>query len=157
MVKTVYLVAYSPSSPQRVQDLARLAYSIGIVSAFIVIKPVGMAAQVGVPEVFRLAYKLDKRFFVFPRLQDLKEVMNIEQLLFVLHQNDVRDLCETSIDKNSIALIVQAGETPFTKDDLTMGLPVKLSEIDSYCFPNPVADAAIALVKLKNIVTKGSC
>jgi SpoU rRNA methylase family enzyme len=158
MVKAVYLVAYAPSSPQRLQDLAKLAYSINIVSVFIAIKPVGMAAQVGVPEVFRLAYKLDKRFAVFPRLQDLKDVMNIEQLFFIIHHNDVPDLCDVGVDKSSsIAIIVQAGETSFTKEDLLMGIPVKLKEIDDHRFPNPVADAAIALMKLKNMVVNNKC
>lgn len=156
-VNKIYLVAYAPSSPQRLHDLAKLAFSMSIISAFIAIRPVGIAAQAGVPEVFKLAYKLDKRFLIFPRLQDLKEIMNIEQVLLITHSDDIPDICEVDLNKNSIALVVQAGETPFTKEDLSLGTPVRLSDIDSYRSPNAVADAAIALVKLRNKVLRSSC
>ncbi|MEM2627916.1 MAG: RecB-family nuclease [Ignisphaera sp.] len=158
MSKAIYLVAYVPSSPHRLQDLAKLAFSMDFITAFIAVKPVGVAAQSGIPEVFRLAYKLDKRFLVFPRLQDLKELMNIDLLVLVVHSDEVPDLCEVGIaESNSIALVVQTGETPFTREDVALGKLAKLSELDSYKSPNAVADAAIALVKLRNILKKGSC
>ncbi|MEM4789592.1 MAG: RecB-family nuclease [Ignisphaera sp.] len=158
MSKAIYLVAYAPSSPHRLQDLAKLAFSMNFITAFIVVKPVGVAAQLGVPEVFRLAYKLDRRFLVFPRLQDLKELINVDLMLFVVHFDEAPDLCEINItESGSIALIVQSGETPFIKEDIALGKSARLSEVDGYKSPNPVADAAIALVKLRNILKKGSC
>lgn len=154
----IYLIAYSPSSPHRLQDLAKLAFSMSFVTAFVAIKPTGIAAQTGVPEVFKLAYRLDKRFLVFPRLQDLKELMSIDRVLFIIHIDSAPDLCEENLggDK-SIGIVVQAGETPFTKEDMVLGKAVKLSEIDAYKSPNAIADAAIALVKLRKLLTKGVC
>lgn len=158
MASTLYLVAYSPSSPHRLQDIAKLAFSMSFVTALITIKPVGMAAQAGVPEVFRLAYKLNKRFIVLPRLQDLKELLSIDDILFIVHTDEAPDICEVILDKGkNIGIVVQAGETPFLKEDLLIGRYVRLSELDSYRSPNAVADAAIALTKLYRLFTKGSC
>ncbi|MEM0371428.1 MAG: RecB-family nuclease, partial [Ignisphaera sp.] len=88
---------------------------MSIVSAFIVVKPVGIAAQTGLPEVFKLAYKLDRRFLVFPRLQDLKEMIKIDEALFIVHNvDDAPDICEIDFrDRENIGVVVQAGETPF--------------------------------------------
>jgi len=154
----LYLVAYAPSSPHRLMDMAKLAFSMSMVKAFVAIKPTGIAAQTGVPEVFRLAYKLDKRFLVFPRIQDVKELINIDDALFLVHQGDVQDVCSAvgQLGKR-VALVVQSGETPFTKEDLSMGRPVRISELDGYSSPNPVAEAAIALFKLYSALYKGVC
>lgn len=154
----LYLIAYAPSSPQRLQDLAKLAFSMSIVSAFVVVKPVGMAAQIGVPEVFKLAYKLNKIFLVFPKLQDLKEILSIEDIVFVMNNVDnALDLCEIELSSNSVGIVVQAGETIFTKEELAIGKIVKITEIDSYRIPNAVADAAIVLSKLYKRFKNKSC
>jgi len=153
------LIAYAPSSPHRLYDLAKLAFSMSIVSAFIVVKPVGIAAQTGLPEVFKLAYKLDRRFLVFPRLQDLKEMIKIDEALFIVHNvDDAPDICEIDFrDRENIGVVVQAGETPFTKEDLAMGRIVKMREMDAYRAPNAVADAAIALTKLYRLFKNVLC
>lgn len=155
---TVYLVAYAPSSPHRLQDLAKLAFSMNLVTAFIVIKPTGIAAQTGVPEISRLAYKLDKRFLVLPKLQDLKDIINIDQIFFVTHIDEALDLCDIIFDRDkSMSIVIQAGETPLSKEDLALGRAIKLSELNSFRSPNPVADAAIALMKLSKLLAKGVC
>jgi len=158
-IQQLYLIAYAPSSPHRLYDLAKLAFSMSIVSAFIVVRPVGVAAQTGVPEVFKLAYRLDRRFLVFPRLQDLKEMVKMNDALFIVHNvDDAPDICEINFkDRENIGVVVQAGETPFTKEDLVMGRIVKISEMDVYRAPNAVADAAIALVKLHRLFKNIPC
>lgn len=158
MAYSVYLAAYAPSSPHRLQDLAKLAYSMKFVDAFIAVKPTGMAAQVGVPEVFRLAYKLDRRFLVLPRLSDIKELIKVDNVVFIVHSEEAPDICQLYLEKEkSVALVVQAGETPFTKEDLAMGSIVRVAELEGYRSPNPVAEAAIALVKLSRVLDRGFC
>lgn len=131
---------------------------MSFVTAFIAIKPVAIAAQTGVPDVFKLAYKLDKRFLVFPRIQDLKDLVGIDDVIFIVHSSEAPDLCEIGFSESrSIAIVVQAGESPLTRDDLSIGRVARLGELDGYRSPNAVADAAIALVKLRSIISKGTC
>ena len=147
----VYLGAYAPSSPHRVIDLAKTAYSFNFIEGFIVIKPAGLAAQTGVPEAFKLAYRQSKPFFVLPSLKDLKEVLGIELLVFILQSRkegpDLTDVLKNAT-ANSIAIIVQAGETPIPKEEMALGAPAKINEMNPNFSPNPVAEATAALLKL---------
>ncbi|MEM4613851.1 MAG: RecB-family nuclease [Ignisphaera sp.] len=146
----VYLVAYAPTSPQRLVDLAKVAYSINIVKGFVVIKPIGVAAQVGVPEAFRIAYKLGKSFLVLSYINELKELLNIDNIVFIVQSlkeaDDISKLMHRI--ENSVAVVVQAGETPFSKEDLSNGYIARVEEFDDKLSPNAVAEATASLLKI---------
>lgn len=146
----VYLVAYAPTSPHRLVDLARTAYSINIVRGFIAVKPVGMAAQVGVPEVFRIAYRLGKNFLVLSHIGELKELLNIDNVVFIVQSSKEADDISGIVDKleNSVAVVVQAGETPFIREDLLRGYIARIQEFDDKLSPNAVAEATASLLKI---------
>lgn len=150
MIERVYLVAYSPSSPQRLIDIARLAYSSSVISGLVVVKPVGMAAQVGLPEAFKLAYKLGRSLVVLPRLKDVVEVLQVGEAAFIVQNAKEAPTFDEVLEglRGTVAVVVQAGETPFTKEDLGMGVVTKLRELDQLTGSNPVAEAAIALAKI---------
>ena len=146
----IYLVAYAPTSPQRLVDLAKLAYSINIVKGFIVIKPTGIAAQAGVPEAFRIAYKLGKNFLVLTHIGELKELLGIDRAIFIVQNSKDAEDIDSLMDKagDSVAIVVQAGETPFAKEDLSQGYIAKIHELDNRLSPNAVAEATAALLKI---------
>ncbi|MDK6027771.1 RecB-family nuclease [Ignisphaera sp. 4213-co] len=150
----IYLVAHAPSSPYRLIDLAKLAYSFNFINGFVVVKPVGLAAQNGLPEVFKLAYKHGKSLFVLSQLRELKDLLSIEMLVFIIQgHKDAPDI-ENVINRNvsSLAIIVQAGETPFNKEDISLGYVSKISEMSEIFSPNAVAEAAAALLKISKIL-----
>ena len=70
------IVAHAPSSVQRLEDLAKLAFGLSKVKAFVITKPSGAAAQTGIAEVMKMAYKRDKTVLVFPDLDDAIELLN---------------------------------------------------------------------------------
>lgn len=148
----IYLVAYAPTSPQRLIDLAKVAYSMDIVKGFIVIKPIGVAAQAGVPEVFRIAYKLGRNFLVLSRINELKELLNIDNIMFIVQNSkeaeDISKLLHKIKNGNSMAIVVQTGETPFMKEDLLHGYIAKIEEFDDKLSPNAVAEATASLLKI---------
>ena len=152
----LYLVGYAPSSPYRLIDLAKVAYSFNFVKGFIVIKPVGLAAQSGLPEVFKIAYKHNKPLFILSNLSELKDVLSIEKLIFLIQSckeaPDIEDLVKT-LNAKSLAIIVQAGETPLTKEDITLGNVAKISELSEIFSPSAVAEATAALLKLSKFFT----
>jgi len=154
----IYLVAYAPTSPQRLIDLAKVAYSIDIVKGFIVIKPVGIAAQVGVPEAFKIAYKLGKSFLVLTNINDLKELLNIDNIVFIVQSSkdaiDIDDVIHRI--EGDIAIVVQAGETPFTKEELSQGYIAKINEFNNKLSPNAVAEATASLLKISLHIQKCS-
>ncbi len=72
----VYVVGHAPTSVQRLEDFAKFVFNFGEpVKALIITKPSGVAAQVGVPEVSKLAYKLDKRLLILPDIDDAIEII----------------------------------------------------------------------------------
>ncbi len=146
----VYLVAYAPTSPQRLVDLAKVAYSMDIVKGFIVVKPIGIAAQAGVPEVFRIAYKLGRSFLVLSRINELKELLNIDNIVFIVQNSKEADDISKLLYKigGSVAIVVQTGETPFMKEDLSYGYIAKIQEFDDKLSPNAVAEATASLLKI---------
>jgi SpoU rRNA methylase family enzyme len=133
----IHVVAFAPSSPHRLVDLARAAYSFNFVDGFIVVKPVSLAAQIGVPEVFKIAYKYGRSFYILANLRELKDFSEVVK-------NTVM---------NSIAIIVQAGETTINKDDLSLGIVARICEMSDLFSPNPVAEVTAALMKLLKILS----
>ncbi len=143
----VFLVLYAPTSPQRLVDVARLAFSIPVVDAFVVVKPSGMAAQVGIPEVSKLAYKMGKSFVILPQLQDVVETLPVKKVLFIVHDENAEDLTSIEIPCEDLAIVVQGSELSFSKNDLALGIPVKLSFLER-APPIPASDAVLALYEV---------
>ena len=146
----IVLAVYAPTSPQRLLDVARLAFSSSVVDILAVIRPSAMAAQVGVPEVGKLAYKTGRRLAILPQIQDLSEVMGVSTIAFLVHDESAYSLEEVLKESGeSIAIVIQGGDTPFTKGDLALGKPVKHSmpEIP----PIPAADAALVIETVARI------
>ena len=146
----IVLAVYAPTSPQRLLDVARLAFSSNVIDIFAVIKPSAMAAQVGVPEVGKLAYKMGRRLAILPQIQDLSEVMGVNTIAFLVHDESAYSLEEVLKESSeSIAIVIQGGDTPFTKGDLALGKPVKHSmpEIP----PIPAADAALVIEAIMRV------
>lgn len=151
MKPKIYVVAFAPSSPHRLVDLAKAAYSFDFVDSFITVRPMGLAAQSGVPEVFKIAYKCGKSFLILANLRELKEILNIDMLIFILqNRKEVQDISNVigNAIVSSIAIIVQTGETAISKDDLSLGVAARISEMNNLFSPNPVAEVTAALLKL---------
>ncbi|MEL9940313.1 MAG: RecB-family nuclease [Ignisphaera sp.] len=153
-MKKLYLVAYAPSSPYRLIDLAKVAYSFNFVTGFVVVRPTGLAAQSGLPEVFKLAYKYGKSLFVLSQLRELKDLLSIDKLIFIIQNNKEAPDIEQVIDmaSDSVAIIIQAGESPFSKEDISMGYVSRINEMNESFSPNAVAEATAAILKIMRLL-----
>ncbi|MEM0027259.1 MAG: RecB-family nuclease [Ignisphaera sp.] len=149
-MQKLYLVAYAPSSPYRLVDLAKVAYSFNFVTGFVVVRPTGLAAQSGLPEVFKLAYKYGKSLFILSQLRELRDILSLDKLIFIIQSHreapDIEQIIAT--ESEAVAIIVQAGETPFSKEDISMGHVSRISEMNESFSPNAIAEATAALLKI---------
>ncbi len=145
----IYLVVYAPSSPQRLIDIAKLAFHSNIVTGLVIVKPIGMAAQSGIPEISKMAYKLDKKLIILPSMKDLRETLTISDIIFIVDSShDVPDIEELQLDFNkTMAIVIQGGEAMFSKEDLTLGQCAKISEFLPG-FSSAVAEATAAILKI---------
>ncbi len=110
----MYIGIYGASSIQRLTDFLRAIYELGGGTP-VIIKPVGAAAQIGVPEAHKTAYRLGKPLIVLPSIRDLAEIFKPARLLYV-------DAGGKTIDAGEIgegdAIILPGGELEPGRDEM---------------------------------------
>ncbi|MGB9709825.1 RecB-family nuclease [Infirmifilum uzonense] len=76
-------VLHNTQSSQRLAEVARTVYGLGF-NYLIVTKAVGSAAQVGVPEAQKLAYKFGRNLLVLADLSEAIELLQPRKVLLVM-------------------------------------------------------------------------
>jgi len=149
----IAIAIYTPSSPQRLVDCARIVYSSGIIDTLIVVKPVGMAAQVGLAEISKIAYKAGKKLVILSQLDEVREVLNVDEVLYLVHDETVQDVATTikglGLDKR-LCIVVQGGEATIPRQELAKGIPVRHRL--PMMAPVPSADVALVIVELMELM-----
>ena len=116
----IYVVVYSVSSVQRLLDFVKTAYAFNNVTP-VIIKPIGAAAQIGVPEANKIAYRREKPLLILPELSDLKELLEIDSIYFITSKGILKDFKQLIKTGHRIALVIHGGEADFTKQELQYG------------------------------------
>lgn len=145
MVKGVFLAANNASSPQRLVDVAKVVYNFersDIIEALIITKPVGSAAQVGVPEVSKLAYKLGRRLVVLPSINDALELLRPTKVFLVCRTEESQPLEVAEVVSGSL-FVISCSDVGFTKNELALGMHVYPKHFNSGI--GPAAEAALTL------------
>ena len=145
----VYVVAHAPSSVQRLEDVAKLVFNFGDpVKGLIVTKPSGVAAQVGLPEVSKLAYRLDKTVLILPDIKDAIELLDPSKVLTISYEFG-RKVSELKLEEVNGKILLVVG----TSDP---GLSKVESELGECIYPSwvagdvgPVASLALILKMMK--------
>jgi len=147
----VHLAIYAPSSPQRLMDIAKLLQVFEFVNSLIVIKPVGMAAQIGLAEASKIVYKINKNLIILSSISELSDVINYDKVIFVLPgqrgATDIENLFEEITDKR-IVLVFRGGETTISKQDLAIGTIATIDAFAEIDVSSPIAEVGITLYKL---------
>lgn len=113
-------VLHNVTSAQKLIDFAKLVFSLNI-NYLVATKVGGVASNVGVPEVNKLAFKLGKTFISLPDLKDAIELLSPD--LVILLTSQAQKILETQVfnDKNKIMLVFSGIENGFSKIDLSLG------------------------------------
>ena len=151
----ISIALYAPSSPQRLVDCARVVFHSDIVDLLVIIKPVGMAAQVGLAEVSKLAYRLNKNLVILSQLDELKEVVDVDVVLYLVHDENAKELRnvlrEIGLDKR-ICIVIPAGDISIPKSEMIGG------EIVKHSLPRiggvPAADVALTIYEIAKLVNR---
>ena len=142
----VIFVLNNVTSPQRLIDAVKVAYGVKSklpIKAFIVTRVSGMAAQTGIPEAGRYAYKLNKPLIILPTLRDAIELLNPKRTILITKKTDTsKSLEEISLNNEETLMIVVSGnDSEFTKSELGLG---EHYHIPSFTFLTPSASIALA-------------
>ncbi len=138
------LAIYTVSSVQRLLDFIKTVYVYGI-GVPVVIKPIGAAAQVGIPEAHKVAYKSGRPLIVLPDIKDLAEVIGLNEVLLVSEKGSLLEIRSLSLD-HAVAIVFHGGDGDFTRSEAQYGKPVWFKEIPPKL--PPVAQATVLLQHL---------
>jgi len=142
-----FVILNNVSSPQRLSDAARTYYSLVKERdyAFVVTRATGMAAQVGIPEVSKIAYRLGRLFISLPTLKDAVEVLGLNKLYLLVPSTvgEFTDLSTISLgDRDAFAIC--GVDDGFSRSELGLGTPVSTDFITEYLPPA----ASVALISV---------
>lgn len=110
-MKELYVVLYSPSSVQKLLDFLKTIYAVNF-SIPVIVKPFGAAAQIGIPEAHKVAYRLGKPLIVLPELADLDHVLRCDALYYLTEDGkevELSQLISEAFNKR-VALVVSSGD-----------------------------------------------
>jgi len=143
----LYVALYAPSSVQRVIDFIKTVYAFENVVP-IIIRPYGAASQIGVPEAFRISYRLGKPLLLIPEIQDLENTLGISKRYYVSKKGDTRGVDDI---EDGSCIIINGGDQEPSKKELIGVEQVVFTGIPSD-LPGPAL--ASALLTLINRVRK---
>lgn len=115
------VVLHNVTSVQKLVDFVKVAYVLGDSNIQVVLSKVGgTAAQAGIPEVSKLAYKLGRNLIVLSDLKDVIELFKPEKVYFVtsISENGKNPLRG---HEDNIALVFNGLESTFPKTELALG------------------------------------
>ena len=115
---------YNVSSVQRVLDFIKTVYAFNT-GVPAIIKPIGAAAQIGIPEAYKISYKLGKPLIILPDIPDLLEALNIREIYMITRKGKEIRSNEILTSTNDKAIIVNGSDTDFTRQELQYGLAIK--------------------------------
>jgi len=152
-VVRVIPVIHNVSSVQRLTDMARLVYGLGY-RLLVVTKPQGAAAQYGVPEASRIAFRSGGSIAVLPDLSDALEVFKPTRLYVFTaeYAGDLIDPTSPGIPEGSM-LAFNGGDPDFTPQEARMGTPVYIRGASSRL--GALAEASIVLFALASQGSRG--
>ncbi len=125
MPERLLAVIHNVSSIQRLVDSVRAAYALGV-DGVIVTKAYGAAAQHGLAEVGRIAFKEGKTIAVLPDLKDILDLVKPDHFLVVTAEHASQEIDPSSPPRLDGVVVVafNGGEPDFAAHEAKLGTPI---------------------------------
>ncbi len=128
-VRNVTLVLNNTSSPSRVIDFIRIGAAMGV-KEFAYTKVYGAAAQTGIPDAFKFAYKNGLSLIVMPTLEDFLETVEPDLLLlFTGKGEELSKVLNVNRDKKRVSLVFDGSDAGFDPVERKLGVQVYLEDV----------------------------
>ncbi|MEM4541799.1 MAG: RecB-family nuclease [Desulfurococcaceae archaeon] len=117
-MSTLHLVLYAPSSVQKLLDFLKTVYTGNFTP--VIVKPMGAAAQVGIPEAHKISYKLNKPLIVLPEISDLVNVLGCDCIYYISDEGEEIDPVDlvSGGSCGKIAIMLSSGELEPSRREL---------------------------------------
>ena len=126
--KLLILDLHAPASPHLVIEFIKLI-SASIYKNHIlpvITRPTGLAAQSGIPEAWRYAYKNSISLAILPEIRDVIEIYRPDETYIFYKSQDsinIEELAPKPTAK-TILIILPSGEQSITKEELLLGAKI---------------------------------
>ncbi len=150
--KNVFVVLHNVHSVSKVVDTAQVVYGLGFPN-FIISKPEGTAAQSGVPDANKLAYKLKANFMVLPDLPDVLELLEVSRPVLVVSPMLTKtrialdELADRVASGERVVIVLSGSNSSFSRKEMDLGECVSL---DTRIDIGPPGTISIILHHLKS-------
>ncbi len=140
------------SSVQRLVDTAKLVYGLGY-STLIATRIYGAAAQSGIPEVMKLAYKQGKNFLVMASISEIPEIFPEHTLYAVSPRASLTlvDLTSRIQGGERVIIAVNGIEQDFTSEELRNAKTVWIKGLSQRI--GPIPELSIILYSLHMLMS----
>ncbi len=152
----LFIVLHNVHGVQRIVDMVKVVKAFkNIISTLIITKAIGAAAQSGVPEGFKIAFKENLKMIYLQDLNDIKELINPEMIYLVTPRfteeaSKIVDLIKDIKNGKRVAIVFCGLDSGFTKSELKLGKPLCIENLQDYI--GPVAEAAIILYEIQKTI-----
>lgn len=145
-MKELYLGLHNITSSQKLIDFSKIAFGIKHVKYLVVTKVGGTAAQSGIPEISKIAFKQNKAIIVLPDLKDAIDLIQPDiTLLISQHAEKTLDLNKI-LNYNKILVVFSGIEgNGFNKIEQSLGEYVRI--LDDVSELGPASLASFFLCK----------
>ncbi len=140
-------VLHNVSSVQRVVDMARLVYGLGL-DTLVITKAYGGAAQSGVPEAMRLALKSNAKLIVLPELKDALDLLSPDTFIAVTrsYAEERINPVNPPVTGSKVLIVFSGGDPEFTPQEIAGAKRVYIDGVEAKL--GPIAEAALILYHL---------
>lgn len=113
----MYIVLYSPTGIHKVVEFLKTMY---LVEGFtpVIVKPIGAAAQIGVPEAHKIAFKAGKPLIVLPELSDVSRILGASPVYYLSDEGEEKGFEEVFASSGNVAVVLNAGDVEPSKKEL---------------------------------------
>ncbi len=156
-MRNIVPVLHNVHSVNRVVEFAKVVYGVGV-EVCVISKAIGSAAQSGVPEAHKMAFRKGKAFLFVADVEDAIELMRPDVIYVVVPPDltgevfDASEAAKAVVEGKKVMLIYGGLEPGLTKREMGLGKPVTIDAIEADV--GPVAYAAITLHSLVREVRK---
>lgn len=140
----MYIVLYSPTGIHKVVEFLKTMYLFEYFTP-VIVKPIGAAAQIGIPEAHKIAFKTGKPLIVLPELSDVSKVLGASPVYYLSEEGEEKDFEEVFTVNTNAAVVLNAGDVEPSRKELEN---VKIVWIKK--FPRGISSSALSGIIVYN-------
>ncbi len=123
----IIVVYHNINATRKLEEFAKIAFGFDV-DLLVISKPTGTAAQMGVPEIHKEAFKKGKNILIVGDLSDAIEVVQPEEIYTITKFGESADWekLRGSVRGKKVMFIFGGTEPGLSKKEIEMGIPINV-------------------------------